>query len=1003
MQIEFEKDRLKSYKKDVNLSRANCIEKILDKLMQHRLGKWAVIDIETTGIDQSYDQIIDIGFLEFEGVNLVRKYSSLVQYEGELSQFIQKLTGITSKMLKKAPSFQLVENHLQELYGYKLLAHNSDFEESFLKKSFDKINDGNEREEYCDSIYFLGLLFPEYSSLKLEHFIQDWAIRETEIHRGYEDAEDLLKVILVATALTKEDKALYQFIKLQMMQLQMKNFWIMNFLDLSLEEVNTLASAIDFDLKKSVEIARTKIWAIRFPELKKEKILTKNFSLDFDGANIKKIFSEEKVIQTMFPGYKKRDSQISMATRVGQSFKNNIHSLIQAPTGTGKTFGYLIPSVLFSLAEKKPVLISTGTKTLQHQAYLKDVPAVREFLGLNEDEVKIKLLVGSNNHLCELLFRQEENEKTLFKVTDDFNEQYTSLYFETIFFHNSRNADGKKIIRDELPYVLKKKIEQIEKKDKEIAVDFRSCSGMSCPFKNNCSYITGLRAAKDANIIIGNHSLMFSWPKGMPRPMHIIVDEAHRIEDESTQAFSLEIDEINLTGFIQALQHALGVGSLFYLMAQNEIHQGESSNIIKEIREETLKAHQILQDHIVPMSETVSLYFKKMPRYTEIFWNELPMITRDHTENSALSILNHLESMHFVFSNLIKVLEPHAARFDIKNLKTENEIIAFTRFESFFSQLKDYENAFSNLLTPNANYSRSMKYLEKDGFLFLSAPINVGEIVHQQLLAISSSVVFTSATLANGNGDTGTKGIEWATGYSYLEAEKRFKGGFYLPSVYDYQQKTKVFLCDDVPSLYDNNFVPHCIEKTLPLVRKLNGRSLFLFSAKSRFEIAREVLLKKFEGEIPLFIQGMGSNVVEDFKRSPHGILLGMESFGEGIDIPGDALQFIFVDKIPDLRMDLVIKDRRDYYESHLGNEFTDYYLSHRTRSLHQKLGRLLRTEHDFGGVIVVDNRIKNWKGRTMETMVKLMLPYTLMRAPLETAIQSIEDFILSQSDHSDI
>jgi ATP-dependent DNA helicase DinG len=971
--------------------------------MESRLGKWAVIDIETTGADAAYDQVIDLGFLEFEGITLVRKYSSLVQYDGELSSFIQKLTGITAKMLVRAPLWKEVENELQTLYGCKLIAHNSDFELGFLKKSFDKIDDGNQREEFCDSLYFLGLLFPEYSSLKLEHFIQDWAIRDTEAHRGFEDSVDLLKVLLVAVALTKEDQALYQFIKLQLLQLQMKNFWLMNFLDLSLTEIHDLAKTIDFDLKISIEAAKTKIWPTRFPEKEPVVKLKKNFSLDFNGENIKKIFSEESIIQSMFKGYKKRDSQISMATRVGQSFKNRIHSLIQAPTGTGKTFGYLIPSVLFALDEKKQVLISTGTKTLQHQAFLKDVPAVRQFLGLNEDEIKIKLLVGSSNHLCELLFRQEENEKTLFNIADDFESQFTSLYFETIFFHNNRNATEKKIIRDELPFVLKKKIQAIAQRDKDIAVDFRSCSGMSCPFKNNCSYITGLRAAKDANIIIGNHSLMFSWPKGMPRPAYIIVDEAHKIEDESTSAFSLEIDQIGLTNFISALQHAQGVGSLFYLLAQNEVHQGDSSNTIKELREETLKAHQMLHDHIVPMADLVSLYFKKMPRYTEIFWNELPMIEKEiNRESTALMILNHLESMHFVFQTLVKVLEPHAGRFDLKNLKTDNEIVAFTRFESFYSQLKDYENSFLKLLTPNEMYSRSMKYLEKEGFLFNASPINVGQIVHQELLQLSSSVVFTSATLANGNGDTGTKGIEWATGYTFLEADRRFKGGFYLPSVYDYQSKTKVFLCDDAPSLYDTNFVPHCIEKTIPLVRKLNGRSLYLFSAKARFEIAREILLKKFEGQIPLFIQGMGTNIVEDFKRSESGILLGMESFGEGIDIPGDALQFIFIDKIPDLRMDLVIKDRRDYYESHLGNEFTDYYLSHRTRSLHQKLGRLLRTENDFGGVIVVDNRIKSWKGRTMETMVKLMAPYSLERGTLDFAVAEIGDFILSHSNHLD-
>ena len=170
---------------------------------------------------------------------------------------------------------------------------------------------------------------------------------------------------------------------------------------------------------------------------------------------------------------------------------------------------------------------------------------------------------------------------------------------------------------------------------------------------------------------------------------------------------------------------------------------------------------------------------------------------------------------------------------------------------------------------------------------------------------------------------------------------------------------------------------------------------MLLFSARSRFEVAREFLLEKFEGELPLFIQGMGNNVVDDFKKSSTGILLGMESFGEGIDIPGDALQFVFVDKIPDLRMDLVIQERRDFYESNLGNEFTDYYLAHRTRSLHQKLGRLLRTESDIGGVIVVDSRIRNWKGRTMEKLLKLMEPYKIERTNLDSACDGIRDFVI--------
>ena len=237
--------------------------------MDHRQSfantKWAVIDVETSGADPSYDQVIDLGFILFEGTKLVQKYSSLVQYPGDLSSFIQKLTGITPKMLSKAPTWREVEGELQELYGVKLIAHNADFEQGFLKRSFDKIDDGSAREEYCDTLLFLGLLFPEYSSLKLEHFIQDWKIAETETHRGYEDSLDLLKVVLIATKLTRIDKALYQFMKMQMLEKKILNdeFWLMKFLTLSDDELYEIASQVDFDLDANVAIAREQIWEKR--------------------------------------------------------------------------------------------------------------------------------------------------------------------------------------------------------------------------------------------------------------------------------------------------------------------------------------------------------------------------------------------------------------------------------------------------------------------------------------------------------------------------------------------------------------------------------------------------------------------------------------------------------------------------------------------------------------------------------------------------------------------
>jgi ATP-dependent DNA helicase DinG len=177
----------------------------------------------------------------------------------------------------------------------------------------------------------------------------------------------------------------------------------------------------------------------------------------------------------------------------------------------------------------------------------------------------------------------------------------------------------------------------------------------------------------------------------------------------------------------------------------------------------------------------------------------------------------------------------------------------------------------------------------------------------------------------------------------------------------------------------------------------IGGKTLLLFSARTRFEKAIEVLLNKFENEIPLFIQGMGHSVVDDFNEAENGILLGMESFGEGIDIPGKSLELVYVDKIPDLRREYIIDKRRQFYEREFGNEFNDYFLANRTRALHQKLGRLIRTESDKGGVLITDSRTARWKSRTLGTFKELMKPYDIEFLPMAEACKELEKFILSR------
>ena len=954
------------------------------------LGKWAVIDIETTGISSLEDSIIDIGFLEFEGTKLARKFNSLVQYDGELSYFIQKLTGIKKKMLRQAPTLKSLLPDIEELFGYNLVAHNADFERSFLRPFFDKIDDGSTREQFQDSLYFLALLFPEKSSLNLESFIIDFNIAEKEQHRAYSDAIDLLKVMLTAVGVVMKRPVQYATLRSQFIAYGLAQEWFFSFLTMGEDALYQIADAIDYNLTESVEHFLEKERNLQ--NSKNVHLATGSVDKAFSGENIKKILQDSDNISQTLPGYKFRQAQVDFALRVGQSFKNKVHAIIQAPTGTGKTLGYLLPAMLFSKSEKKQVLVVTGTKTLQRQAQTKDVPAALDILQIKEREFRSSFLIGASNHLCELAFRQQQNDGDMLKATRPFEERFTDLYFEMVFFYNQHAGDDNFIAVDDLPYLFKKKILPFKKRTDELAVDYRTCAGKNCVYRQACSYLNGLINAQDADLIISNHAMMFSWPKSLPMPEYVVVDEAHKLEKETTSAFMIDVTSEKFHQLLESITHNYGIGSLYYLIANSKEFQDDATAIIEKIRNSLADLAPMIKGGVEELTESVELYFKKLPKYTELYWNEVPMFTKESSnDNLSVAILGQLDRLQSYLKGVEFIFSPYSSQFQFENFDSDEKKMAYAKFEVFIEQVHDLMVGLEHGLNAKEGYCNSLKYHQEFGVALESAPINVGKIISEQVLARSAAAVFTSATLGNVDGTSGGKGIEWATGYLYADPAKRFKTGLFLPPVFDYKNRTKIFLCDDVPSIHDNSFVSKTLKEAIEIINALEGRSLILFSSKARFEVAREILIGEFEGKIPIFIQGMGNNVVDDFKKAPMGVLLGMEVFGEGIDIPGMALQFVFVDKIPDLRMDHVINVRREFYEREIGNEFVDYYLSGRTRSLQQKLGRLLRTESDLGAAMIVDSRAKNWKGRTMEQFISLMRPYHIQRKNIKTSVRFVK------------
>jgi ATP-dependent DNA helicase DinG len=485
---------------------------------------------------------------------------------------------------------------------------------------------------------------------------------------------------------------------------------------------------------------------------------------------------------------------------------------------------------------------------------------------------------------------------------------------------------------------------------------------------------------------------MLNWPRSIPRPQFVVVDEAHRLEHEATSAYTLEVTHSQLESFLKNFPQ--GMGSLIYLLGSME-DEFQVEATISNVREQTQFNLNMIRDHFEMLPDVMENFFKKLPNYSPAYSNELPFPKKNELKDTlAASIFNSCESLSYIFTSLYTLYMPFVSRWENKDFRNEpQKLKAWSTFEKNFGVLERLATSFKHFIDQPQDWCTIIEYTESNGYSLASSPVDVGRRIHDELLMLSSSVIFTSATLGNASGDSGVQGVEWMTGYTYLSPEKRFKTGLYLDAVYDYKNNSKVYLCPDTRNISDPMFVPELLKEVNPLIKSLGGRTLLLFSSRLRFEAVVDIMLKEFEGKIPVFVQGLGKNVVEEFKREESAILLGMESFGEGIDIPGDKLQFIVVDKIPDVRQDLVIQKRRDFFEFKFGNEFNDYFLAHRTRSLHQKFGRLLRSENDHGAILLVDNRVKKWKGGTLRTFQKLMEPYQIISVPLKDACASIKEY----------
>jgi ATP-dependent DNA helicase DinG len=574
-----------------------------------------------------------------------------------------------------------------------------------------------------------------------------------------------------------------------------------------------------------------------------------------------------------------------MATMVWEGLQNETVVIVEAGTGTGKTFGYLVPLILSG----KKAVISTGTKNLQEQIVHKDIPLLRKATGLKFD---ILLMKGRRNYLCLHRYHQFFSQATLW--TDDLDETRRKL---DRWLVRTPFAD-----RAEVPWMA----------DDDPLWDVLSCTseqclGPDCLHMEECFLNRLRKRAAQARIIVVNHHLFFAdlkvkrhgFGEIIPRFQVAVFDEAHHIEDIATANFG----------------ESLSTGQLMELAEDFEKRA-------KDVRD--------IKTSLLPLrAGCAELHGSFLGQEDK---GRIDAETLDQMKEGPVREIK--QGLRFIqeASSALESSDPEFLEFRAR---------AAHLMEVTDETLKPRDADWLNW------YERRRKTV-----IFHASPLDVSEGMKTLLFDRLETAVFTSATLSI-NGDFSYFRKRVGIPDDGLEAVH--------PSHFDFKAQTLLYLPKDLPAPSDERFVPEAGRRIREILLRSKGRALVLFTSYRNLNGVYQSL----EGSIPYTVYRQGdapkSVLLQAFKEDVHSILMATGSFWEGVDVPGEALSCLIIDKLPfDSPGDPLIAARIESIRSRGGNPFLEYQVPAAIISLKQGLGRLIRQRTDRGILSILDVRILN-------------------------------------------
>ena len=634
-------------------------------------------------------------------------------------------------------------------------------------------------------------------------------------------------------------------------------------------------------------------------------------------ARVAEVFGDAGTLASALPAFEGRPAQREMAEAVANTLDNGGVLVVEAGTGTGKTLAYLVPAILSG----ERVLISTGTKTLQEQIYFKDLAVLRETLGVPFTATYMK---GRGNYLC--LHRFESFRESVNQGRADlFGESAAQVFLPIIeqWLAATDTGDRAEIadLPEDLPFW------------KDISASSENCIGTECPRYSDC-FVTRMRArATESNLVVVNHHLLCAdaavrqsaYGEVIPECQHAVVDEAHQLEDVATQYFGVAVSSYRCEELARDADRLIAAGAA-------GDRASELSATVQRLRERAA-------DFFRRVANTLPL---RTPQGTESRLRLTASMLQPCYEDAAL-LMGTLELLEAT-AGLIKPPAPDPQR------PRESTKLDLAGLAQRAGELRD-ELRF----VIKASEREYVYFLEVRGRgVFLrAAPIDVSKILRELLLDRMKSTVLTSATLT----------VEGSFDYvaSRLGVDKcRSTQVLKLASEFDYRRQAILYLPRQMPDPRSVDFSAAAGREILAILEATRGRAFVLFTSYASMRAVQAVA--EVELSYPVLVQGTAprSALLEQFRTTPNSVLLATSSFWQGVDVMGEALSCVIIDKLPFASPgDPITAARIDAIAERGGQPFSDYQVPLAILSLLQGLGRLIRHRDDRGVLAVLDPRLQ--------------------------------------------